>query len=83
MVIKNHDNFIHHSITMTLAESSKKENEREKISGLKGKRQLYKPKNIHGDLVRSADTWKNFSKGATTNWICMFYTIKGIRHDRT
>ena len=55
-VIKNHDKFIHHSITMTLAESSKKENEREKISGLKGKRQLYKPKNIHGDLVRSADT---------------------------
>ena len=61
-VIKQYNNTIHHSIKMTPIQASKKSNEKEVYSKLKGKRRLRKPKYNLGQLVRTADIKQVFRR---------------------
>ena len=45
------------------------------------KRKKIKPKHVIGDLVRTADTMRNFSKGDTTNWSNKLYKITELNND--
>ena len=62
-VIKHYNNTIHHSIKMTRIQASKKSNEKIVYSNLKDKREVRKPKFKIGQLVRTADIKRVFSKG--------------------
>ena len=52
---------------MTSNQASKKSNEKEVYSNLKDNREVQKPKIKQGQLVRTADIRKVFSKGDSTN----------------
>ncbi len=80
-VIKQYNNTIHHSIKMTPNQASKKSNKKLVFSNLRDDRQKQKPKFKLGDLVRTADIKKVFSKGDSTNWSYKLYTITEIIHD--
>ena len=80
-VIKKYNNTIHSSIKMTPNRASKKSNERKVYSNLKGKREIQKPKYKLGQLVRTADIKKVFSKGDSTNYSYKLYTITEVIHD--
>ena len=80
-VIKQYNNTIHHSIKMTPNQASKKSNERKVYSNLKDKREVRKPKFKLGDLVRTSDIKKVFSKSDSTNYSYKLYTITEIIHD--
>ena len=60
---------------MTPAKCTKKLNERTVFSNLQDKRQKRKTKFKLGDLVRTADIKRTFSKGDTTIWSKKLYTI--------
>ena len=62
-VIKQYNNTIHHSIKTNPIEASKTINEKEVYFNLKDKREILKPKNKLGQLVRTADIKRVFSKG--------------------
>ena len=66
---------------MTPIEGSKKVNEKTVFSNLRDKRQKHKPIFKLGDLVRTADIERTFSKGDTTNWSNKLYRITQIRND--
>ena len=66
---------------MTPNQASKTSNERKVYSNLKVIREAHKPKSILGQLVRTADIKRVFSKGDSTNWSYKFYTITEIIHD--
>ena len=66
---------------MTPNQARKKLNEKEVFSNLKDKREIQKPKFKLGQLVRTADIKKVFSKGDSTNWSYKLYTITKIIHD--
>ena len=80
-VIKQYNNTIHHSIKMKPINASEKENEKIVYSNLKDKREVRKPKFKLGDLVRTADIKRVFSKGDSTNWSYKLYTITEDIHD--
>ena len=80
-VIKQYNNTIHHSTKMTPNQASKKSNEKLVYNNLKDNRKIQKPKYKLGDLVRTADIKKVFSKGDSTNWSYKLYTITEIIHD--
>ena len=80
-VIKKYNNTIHHSTKMTPIQASKKVNEKLVYSYLKDKREIQKPKFKLGQLVRTADIKKVFSKGDSTNWSYKLYTITEVIHD--
>ena len=80
-VIKKYNNTIHHSTKMTPIEASKKSNEAEVYSNLKDNREVRKPKYKLGHLVRTADIKKVFSKGDSTNYSYLLYTITEVIHD--
>ena len=80
-VIKNYNNTIHHSTEMTPNQASKKSNEKLVFSNLKDRRIKQPAKYKLGDLVRTADIKKVFSKGDSTNWSYKLYTITEIIHD--
>ena len=80
-VVKQYNNTIHHSIKMTPIQASKKSNEKIVYNNLKDKRETQKPKFKLGDLVRTADIKKVFSKGDSTNYSYKLYTITEIIHD--
>ena len=80
-VIKKYNNTIHHSTKMTPIQASKKSNERKVFSNLKDNREIQKPKFKLGQLVRTADIKRVFSKGDSTNWSYKLYTITEIIHD--
>ena len=65
---------------MTPIEASKKKNEDIVYFNLSDKRKK-KPKFKLGDLVRTADIKKVFSKGDLTNWSNKLYTITQIIDD--
>ena len=67
-VVKKYNNALHHSIKMTPIQASKKVNEKEVYSNLKDKREVQKPKFKLGQLVRTADIKRVFSRGDSTNW---------------
>ena len=79
-VTKQYNNTIHHSIKMTPNQASKKTNEKV-YSNLQDRRVRQKPKFKLGDLVRTADIKRVFSKGDSTNWSYKLYTITEIIHD--
>ena len=65
---------------MTLIQASKKANEKIVYSNLQDKRVKQRPKFKLGDLARTADIKKVFSKGDSTNWSYNLYTITEVLH---
>ena len=80
-VVKKYNNTIHSSTKMTPIQASKKSNERKVYSNLEDKREIQKPKYKLGQLVRTADIKRVFSKGDSTNWSYKIYTITEVIHD--
>ena len=80
-VIKQYNNTVHHSTKMTPVQASKKPNERQVYTNLQAKRVRRKPNFDLGDLVRTADIKRVFSKGDSTNWSYNLYTITEVIHD--
>ena len=66
---------------MTPNQSSQKSNEKEAFSNLQDKRRELNPKIKLGQLVRTADIKKVFSKGDSTNYSYKSYTITEVIHD--
>ena len=66
---------------MTPSQASKKVNEKEVFSNLRDDRVKRQPKFKLGQLVRTADIKRVFSKGDSTNWSYKLYTITEIIHD--
>ena len=80
-VVKQYKNTIHHSTKMTPIHASKKVNEKEVFSNLRDDRVKQQPKFKLGQLVRTADIKRVFSKSDSTNWSYKLYTITKISHD--
>ena len=80
-VIKQYNNTIHHSTKMTPNQASKKSNEKEVYSNLQDKRRKLNPKYKLGQLVRTADIKKVFSKGDSTNYCYNLYAITQVIYD--
>ena len=66
---------------MTPNQASKKSNEKAVFDNLRDDREKQKPKFKLGQLVRTADIKKVFSKGDSTNYSYLLYTITEIIHD--
>ena len=67
-VTKQYNNTVHHSIKMKPIDTSKKSNQKLVYDNLIDDREVRKPKYKLGDLVRTADIKRVFSKGDSTNW---------------
>ena len=80
-VIKKYNNTIHSSIKMTPIQASKKSNDKIVYNNLKDNRVKQKPKNRLGQLVRTSDIKRVFSKGDSTNYSYLLYTITEVIHD--
>ena len=80
-VIKKYNKTIHHSIKMTPNQSSKKSNEKIVFDNLRDDREKQQPEYKLGQLVRTADIKRVFSKGDSTNWSYKLYTITEVIHD--
>ena len=65
---------------MTPIQATKKSNEKLVYSNLKDNREVRKPKFKLGQLVRTADIKRVFSKGDSTNYSYKPYTITEIIH---
>ena len=66
---------------MTPIQSSLKKNEGYVYKNILDKRKKIKPKYEIGDLVRTADLKKTFSKSDTTNWGYQLYKVTEIVND--
>ena len=80
-VIKQYNNTIHHSTKMKPIDASRKSNQKLVYNNLKDDREKQKPKYKLGQLVRTADIKKVFSKGDSTNYSYNIYTITEVIHD--
>ena len=80
-VIKYYNNTIHHSNKMTPIQAFKKSNEKLVYSNLQDRRVKQRPKYKLGQLVRTADIKKVFSKGDSTNYSYLLYSITEVIHD--
>ena len=80
-ITKQYNNKTHSSTKLTPTQASLKKNEGYVYKNLLDKRKKVKPKNEIGDLVRTADLKKTFSKGDTTNWSYKMYKITEIIND--
>ena len=80
-VIKKYNNTIHSSTNMTPIQASKQSNEKLVFDNLKDNREFQKPRFQLGQLVRSADIKKVFSKGDSTNCSYELYTKTEVIHD--
>ena len=80
-VIKKYNNTFHHSTKMTPIQASRKSNEKIVYNNLRDDRLKQKPKFMLGQLVRTADIKRVFSKGDSTNWSYELYTITEVIHD--
>ena len=80
-VVKKYNNTIHSSTKMTPIQASETSNERKAYSNLKDKREIQKPKCKLGQLVRTADIKRVFSKGDSTNYSYKLNTISEIIYD--
>ena len=80
-VIKQYNNTTHHSIKMTPNQASKKSNEKKVFDNLRDDRQKQRPKYKLGQLIRTADIKRVFSKGDSTNWNYKLYTITEVIHE--
>ena len=66
---------------MTPNQASKKSNGKLVYSNLQDRRVKQQPKYKLGQLVRTADIKKVFSKGDSTNYSYLLYTITEVIHD--
>ena len=80
-ITKQYNNRIHTSTKLSPKDASLKKNEGYVYKNLLDKRKKIKPKYEIGDLVRTADLKKTFSKSDTTNWSHKFYKITEIIND--
>ena len=80
-VTKQYNNTIHSSTKMTPIQASKKSNEKEVYSNLRDDRVKQKPKFKLGQLVRTADIKRVFSKGDSTNYSYKLFTMTEVIHD--
>ena len=80
-VIKHYNYTIHHSIKISPVEASKTINETEVYSNLEDKRKIRKPKFKLGQLVRTNDIKRVFSRRDSINYSYKLYTITGVIHD--
>ena len=78
---KQYNNKIHSSAKLTPIQASLKKNEGYVYKNLLDKRKKIKPKYEIGDLVRTADLNKTFSKSDITNWSHKSYKITEIVND--
>ena len=77
-ITKQYNNETHSSTKLTPTQASSKKNEGYVYKNFLDKREKVKPKYEIGDLVRTADLKKTFSKGDTTNWSYKMYKITEI-----
>ena len=80
-ITKQYNNRAHSSTKLSPKDASLKKNEGFVCKNLLDKRKKKKPKYEIGDLVRTADLKKTFSKGNTTNWSYKLYKITEIIND--
>ena len=80
-IIKKYSNTIHNSIKMTPIQASKKAKAKEVYSNLQDQRVRQTPNFKLGQLVRSADIKRVFSKGDSTNSSYNLYTITEVIHN--
>ena len=80
-VVKQYNNTVHHSIKRKPIDASKKSNQKLVYNNLKDDREIQKPKFKLGNLVRTADIKRVFSKGDSTNYSYKLYTITEVIHD--
>ena len=80
-ITKQYNNRIHSSTKLSPKDASLKKNEGFFYKNLLDKRKKVKPKYEIGDLIRTADLKKTFSKGDTTNWSYKLYKITEIIND--
>ena len=80
-ITKQYNNRIHSSTKLSPKDASLKKNEGLVYKNLLDKRKKVKLKYEIGDLVRTADLKKTFSKGDTTNWSYNLYKITEIIND--
>ena len=80
-ITKQYNNRVHSSTKLSPADASLKKNEGYVYKNLLDKREKIKPKYEIGNLVRTADLKKTFSKGDTTNWSYKLYKITEIIND--
>ena len=80
-VIKQYNNTVHSSTKMTPIQASKKVNEKEVFSNLRDDRTKRHPKLKLRQLVRTADIKRVFSKGDSTNYSYLLYTMTEVIHD--
>ena len=80
-ITNQYNNKVHSSTKLTPTQASLKKNEEFVYKTLLDKRKKMKPKYEIGDLVRTADLKKTFSKGDTTNWSYKLYKITEIIND--
>ena len=66
---------------MTPIQASKKSNEKKVYNNLQDRREIQKRQFKLGDLVRTADIKRVFSKGDSTNYSYKLYTITEVIHD--
>ena len=80
-ITKQYNNKIHSSTKLSPKDASLKKNEGYVYKNLLDKRKKIKPKYEIGDLVRTADLKRTFSKGDTTNWSYKLYKVTEIIND--
>ena len=80
-VVKKYNNTIHSSLKMTPNQASKISNGKIVYTNLQDRRVKQQPKDKLGQLVRTADIKKVFSKGDSTSWSYKLYTRTEIIHD--
>ena len=80
-IIKKYNNAIPSSTKMTPIQASKKSNQKLFYSKLKDDREIQKPKYKLGQLVRTADIKRVFSKRDSTNYSYTLYKITEVIHD--
>ena len=81
-ITEQYNNRRHTSTKLSPKDASLKKNEGFVYKNLLDKHKKVKPKYEIGDLVRTADLKKTFSKGDTTNWSYKMYKITEIINDR-
>ena len=80
-ITKQYNNRVHSSTKLSPKDASLKKNEGYVYKHFLDKRKKIKPKYEIGDLVRTSDLNKTFSKGDKTNWSYKLYKITEIIND--
>ena len=81
IITKQYNNRVHSITKLSPKDASLKKNEGYVYKNLLDKRKKIKPKYEIGDLIRTADLKRTFSKGDTTNWSYKLYKITEIIND--